>query len=132
MEKNNSRLRTFNGLALFAILTQVANPILMYCETETDWYPGIPWYKQEANLFYYLRNSLTTVGDLILQTYCVVFMVRLNRGLTRLREPSLGRIKVRISFLGAIIEVFLITTLLMVWFQNLWWYEASNELWVAC
>lgn len=62
----------------------MANPILMKYETRTEWYHGIPWYKQEQNVCYYLRNGLTTVADLILQAYCLCYIVRLWKRLNDL------------------------------------------------
>ena len=115
MGSKNRRLRTFNILAFLCILTQIASPILLQFESGTSWYKGIPWYKQEADPYFYARNSLTTVADLILLSYCLVFMARLQRRLNLMGEAVLGRIKTRITFLCVIIEIFLIVYLLLVW-----------------
>ena len=115
MISSHKRLRKFNILAVFSILTQIASPILLQFEKQVKWYQGIPWYKQEADPYYYIRNGLTSVGDIIFQTYCLVFLYRLQRKLSGLGQAALNRIKTRITFLCAIIEIYLIVYLLLIW-----------------
>ena len=92
--------------------TQVLDPILSYGETNTAWYEGIPWYKQESNVYYYMRNGLTSVADIILQTYNIIFMIRLQKRLKLMKNGSINR---RIFFLCILIEIFLIIYLLLSW-----------------
>ena len=94
-----------------------------------DWYPDIPWYLEESNPNYYIRNGLTSLADLILQAYCIVFVVRLQRRLSKIKS-GLELIKVRITFACVLIEIYLIIFLLIIWLQNYWWYATNANQWV--
>ena len=131
MSSNNRSLVTFHYLAAFCVLTQVLNPILMNYESRTIWYPGIPWYKQEQNFCYYLRNGLSTVANLILQGYCLVYILRLWKRLGKLDQVAFRNIKLRVAVLCIIIEVYLLTFLGLIWLQNLWWYATGPGMWIA-
>ena len=52
-------------LSVFCVVTQVLNPVLIQLESTTEWYEGIPWYKQEACFWYFFRNGLSTLAILI-------------------------------------------------------------------
>lgn len=108
MMNSTATLMAFYVLASLAICIQVLNVWLMNREPSTKWYPGIPWYKQENNFYYFLRNSLITAANLTLQAYSVVFTLRLCNQLSKRDETSFQRVKVRIVLLCVIIEVFLL------------------------
>lgn len=132
MKRANPRFRIFLLLALFCILTQIASPILLSFEQKVEWYPGIPWYKQEADPFYYTRNGLTTVADLIFQFYCIKFMVNLQKRLKMIGGKPMVRIQTRIFFLCVVMEIYLLVYLVLIWLQNMWWYRPSGAgLWIA-
>ena len=116
----------------FAISTQIVNPFLMTQEPRTQWYAGIPWYKQENNVYYFVRNGLISTGNISLQVFCIFFTVQLSSRLSKREDHSLQRIKVRIILLSVIVETFLVTELLIIWLQNLWWYKNGPALWIAC
>ena len=83
-----------------------------------------------------MRNGLSTAADLTLQAYCLWYLRSLRRALRKydsrhVRPQSVLSIKARITFLAAIIEVFLVTYLLLIWLQNYWWYARGPELWIA-
>ena len=72
-------------MAVACVLTQIIYPIMLNFEPQTEWYAGIPWYKEESNVFYYIGNSLSTIADIILQVYCLVYMVKLQKKLAHMK-----------------------------------------------
>ena len=81
-----------------------------------DWSPGQPWWLAQNNAIYYTRNGLSTIADVTLQLYCIVYLVKLRARLSSMQQLTLASVKLRIVILCIIIEVYLAGYLALIWF----------------
>mgnify|MGYP006256256227 CR=1 FL=1 len=69
---------------------------------------------------------------LIFELYGTVYFCKLRANLGEMQQKSMRSVKTRIYFLCCIVQVYLVVYLLLIWLQNLWWYQSGPTLWIVC